>query len=246
MDARTAKRLLRERIWTELETKNIARFPLPCFGRIPNFAGSDKAAEKVRLLKEWTEARVVFANPDFAQQKVREYALLDGKLLVMASLRLKHGYVLVHPKEAEGLERFASTIRGAFKCGKAVNVQEVQKPDLIVEGSVAVDMRGNRLGKGGGYGDMEMKTMKRLFGYIQVVTTVHDMQGGEAVPFEKEDEKVSIIVTPTRVLRVATSLEKNRNRNGRKNSGSTTQIDTTLLHRSRRGTHIRSSMFVYV
>jgi 5-formyltetrahydrofolate cyclo-ligase len=35
---------------------------------------------------------------------------------------------------------------------------------LIVEGSVAVDVRGHRLGKGCGYGDMEIKTLKRLFG----------------------------------------------------------------------------------
>jgi 5-formyltetrahydrofolate cyclo-ligase len=72
MDVKTAKKLLREEIWNKLETSGVARFPLPCYGRIPNFAGSEKAAEKVRLLNEWKEeARVVFANPDYAQQKVR-------------------------------------------------------------------------------------------------------------------------------------------------------------------------------
>jgi len=150
MDVKTAKKLLREEIWSKLKAEGIARFPLPCYGRIPSFAGSDRAAEKVRLLREWKEAKVIFANPDYAQQKVREYALLDGKVLVMASPKLKHGYVVVDPKDVKGLESFGSTIRGAFRYGKTVDPQEIPKPYLIIEGSVAVDMNGHRLGKGGG------------------------------------------------------------------------------------------------
>jgi len=202
MDVKTAKKLLREEIWNKLEKNSVARFPLPCYGRIPNFAGSEKAAEKVRLLNEWKEARVVFANPDYAQQKVREFALLDGKVLVMASPKLKHGYVFVDPKDVKGVESFASTIRGAFKYGKNVDAQDIPKPDSIVEGSVGVDMRGHRLGKGHGYGDVEIKTLKNMFGAVPVLTTVHDIQVVENVPFEEKDEKVSIAVTPTRIIRV--------------------------------------------
>jgi 5-formyltetrahydrofolate cyclo-ligase len=202
MDVKTAKKLLREEIWNKLETSGVARFPLPCYGRIPNFAGSEKAADKVRLLKEWKEARIVFANPDYAQQKVREFALLDGKLLVMASPRLKHGYFFVDPKDVKGVENFASTIRGVFKYGRVVGAHDIPKPDLIVEGSVAVDMRGYRLGKGHGYGDVEIKSLKNMFGFTPIVTTIHDLQVVAAVPTEEKDEKISIIVTPTRVIRV--------------------------------------------
>jgi 5-formyltetrahydrofolate cyclo-ligase len=202
MGIKTAKKLLREEIWARLERNGIARFPLPCYGRIPNFAVSERAAERVRLLKEWKEAKVIFANPDYAQQKVREYALLDDKILVMASPRLKHGYVIVDPKDVKGLEGFASTIKGAFKYGKTVSAGEMPKPDLIIEGSVAVDVHGHRLGKGHGYGDVEIGTLKRIFGEIPIITTVHDMQVVENVPFEEKDEKVSIIVTPTKVIRI--------------------------------------------
>jgi 5-formyltetrahydrofolate cyclo-ligase len=202
MDVGTAKKFLREEIWNKLETSGVARFPLPCYGRIPNFVGSDEAAKKVRLLKEWKEMCIVFVNPDYAQQKIREYALLDGKILVMASPRLKHGYVVVDPKDVKGVESFASTIRGVFRYGKNVNAQGIPKPDLIVEGSVGVDMRGHRLGKGHGYGDVEIKTLKNMFGAVPVLTTVHDMQVVKNVPFEEKDEKVSIIVTPTKIIRV--------------------------------------------
>jgi len=202
LDIEKAKKLLRERIWTKLESEHVARFPLPCFGRIPNFAGSEKAANRVRLLPEWSNARVVFASPDYAQQKVRENALLDDKVLVMASPRLEQGYVVVSPNSVKGFESFSSTIRGAFKYGKAVPAQEIPRPDLIVEGSVAVDMQGHRLGKGGGYGDVEISTLKAMFGNVPVVTTVHDMQVVDAVPFDRKDEKVSVIVTPARAIRI--------------------------------------------
>jgi 5-formyltetrahydrofolate cyclo-ligase len=207
MDVRTAKRLLREEIWRKLEAERVARFPLPCFGHVPNFESSDKAAQNVRLLTEWKKAKVVFVNPDLAQQKVREYALLDGKLLVMASPKLEHGYIVVDPTKVRGSERHASTIRGAFSLGKIVDLQQMPRPDLIVEGSVAVDLDGNRLGKGGGYGDVEIRTIKTEFGPMPVVTTVHETQVVQNVPFEEKDEKVSIIVTPKRVIRVSRSEE---------------------------------------
>lgn len=201
MSIASKKQVLREKIWSEMERSRIAVFPLPCRGRIPNFIGAEAAAEKLRRLEEWKKAKVILVNPDSPQRKVRENALKDGKILIMASPRLKKGFILVNPADVKGKEHFASTIKGAFKCG--VEVCDFPKPDLIVQGSVAVDMHGHRLGKGRGYGDTEIKTLKRMFGVVPIVATVHDIQVVEDVPFEEKDEKVSMIVTPTRVIHVS-------------------------------------------
>lgn len=201
MSIASKKQVLREKIWSEMERSRIAVFPLPCRGRIPNFIGAEAAAEKLRRLEEWKKAKVILVNPDSPQRKVRENALKDGKILIMASPRLKKGFILVNPADVKGKEHFASTIKGAFKCG--VEVCDFPKPDLIVQGSVAVDMHGRRLGKGRGYGDTEIKTLKRMFGVVPIVATVHDIQVVEDVPFEEKDEKVSMIVTPTRVIHVS-------------------------------------------
>jgi 5-formyltetrahydrofolate cyclo-ligase len=199
MSIASKKQQLREKIWNEMERSRIAVFPLPCRGRIPNFIGAEAAAEKLRRLEEWRKAKVVFVNPDSPQRKVRERALKDGKILIMASPRLKKGFILINQADVKGKEHFASTIKGAFKYG--VEAQDFPKPNLIVQGSVAVDMLGHRLGKGHGYGDVEIKTLKRMFGVTPIATTVHDVQVVEAVPFEEKDEKISVIVTPTRVIR---------------------------------------------
>ncbi|MEM2281241.1 MAG: 5-formyltetrahydrofolate cyclo-ligase [Candidatus Bathyarchaeia archaeon] len=202
------KQRLREKIWREMEKSGVATFPLPCWGRIPNFVGADEAAERLRQLEEWKRAKVVFVNPDLPQRKVRENALKDGKILIMASPRLEKGFILVEPSKVRGKEQLASTIKGAFKYG--VTAQDFPKPDLIVEGSVAVDLEGHRLGKGHGYGDIEIEILRKRFGEIPVATTVHDIQVVDKVPFEAKDERVSIIVTPTRIIRVAMQPQKTR------------------------------------
>jgi len=121
----------------------------------------------------------------------------------MATPKLRKGYLLLDPEKVRGKEEIASTIKGAFRYGKLIAIEKMPKPDLIIIGSVGVDLEGNRLGKGGGYGDKEISELKNRFGKIPVLTVVHDLQVVEKVPTEPHDKKVDIIVTPTRVLRVS-------------------------------------------
>jgi 5-formyltetrahydrofolate cyclo-ligase len=195
------KQLLREKIWSEMERSGIAAFPLPVRDRIPNFVGAEAAAQRLRGLEQWKRAGVVFVNPDSPQRKVRENVLKDGKILIMASPRLKKDFILIDPVKVKGKERFASTIKGAFRFG--TEVRGFPKPDLVVEGSVAVDRYGHRLGKGHGYSDVEIQMLRGMFGVIPVVTTVHDVQVVEDVPCEEKDENVSIIVTPTSIIHIS-------------------------------------------
>lgn len=198
---RELKQRLREKIWSDMEGLKVATSPLPCKGRIPNYIGAYAAAEKLRRLDEWKTAKVIFVNPDSPQRKVRENALKDGKTLIIASPKLKKGFIVINAGHVKGKEHLASTIKGAFKFG--AEAHGFAKPDLIVEGSVAVDPQGHRLGKGHGYGDIEIRILKKKFGEIPVATTVHDIQVVEKVPYEEKDEKVALIVTPTKIIRVS-------------------------------------------
>ncbi len=196
---KTKKQKLRERIWKMLEEKRVARFPLPLKDRIPNFEGSEKAAKLLTTLPEWKVAKIIFSNPDAAQRPVRELALKEGKILIMATPKLKKGYLIIDPNKIKGKEKEASTIAGAFKYGKPI--EDSPKPDLIVTGCVGVDKEGWRLGKGGGYGDKEIKTLFEKFGKIPVVTTVHELQIVKSVPRDEFDTKVEYIVTPNQIIK---------------------------------------------
>lgn len=197
------KDIIRNMIWDTLNDKNLFLFPKPIYGRIPNFKGSTAAAKLLRNTDEWINSNVIFSSPDSAQKKVREYALKDKKVLIMASPKLKKGYLLINPIKIDKREKMASTIEGAFKYGKSIKT--FPKVDMAVEGSVAVDLKGNRLGKGGGYGDMELSFLfnqKAIDNKTPVVTTVHEMQIIDNVPIEKHDEKINMIITPKRVIKL--------------------------------------------
>ncbi|MEM2924621.1 MAG: 5-formyltetrahydrofolate cyclo-ligase [Methanocellales archaeon] len=198
------KEQIRNRIWSLMESSGIADFPLPVSGRIPNFKGALQASQRLRETEIWKKSKVVFSSPDYAQKYCREFALKDGKTLLMATPRLKEGYLILKPEDVKGREKFASTIKGAFKYGK--NAVKLPKVDLVITGSVAVDIKGNRIGKGGGYGDREITQLKQegcIDENTPIVTTVHDIQIIEDISelVEEHDVKITHIVTPTRILK---------------------------------------------
>ena len=198
-----AKDEMRKDIWETLENMDVSQSKKWLHGRIPDFPGSGRAAALLRTTDEWKDADVIFSSPDTAQRMVREYALLDGKVLIMASPNLEHGYLHIDPKAAEGNEKTASTKEGAFKFSSQVKM--FPKVDMVVEGSVAVDLEGGRLGKGKGYGDREIAHLfskKAIDDGTPIVTTVHEIQIVGKVPKESHDRLINMIVTPERVIRI--------------------------------------------
>jgi 5-formyltetrahydrofolate cyclo-ligase len=197
-----AKGKLRRKIWKNLEERGLTP-PKIYSGRIPRFKGAEKAASLLRNTFEWKNSQVIFSSPDSAQREVREYALLDQKVLITASPKLKKGYLLIDPNDTAGHEKSASTIKGAFKYGKTISI--FPPVDLVVEGSVAVDQMGGRLGKGGGYADQEIAHLfweNSISKNTPIATTVHEAQIVDKIPTEPHDKKINMIVTPERVLKM--------------------------------------------
>jgi len=197
-----------------MEEKGIARFP-GAFGRIPNFEGAEKAGENLFKLDIWKRAEFIKANPDSPQRIIRERALIEGKTVYMAvpKLRSLKCFIKLESQKIRN-PKFASTIKGAFKLGEPVHPSEIERIDLIIAGSVAVNLNGKRLGKGGGYSDLEY-AIGRHFGFVgentPVVTTVHEVQIiPEDIPFLPHDIPVDYIITPERVIKTETKLEKPR------------------------------------
>ncbi len=178
-------------------------FPRPCYGRIPNFKGSQKVGERIRDLDEFTAAKCVFCAPDAVLKGVRETVLREGKVLAVALPRiealLEIGGDRVYP-HAE-ISR-ATTIRGFKKYGRPLETVV----DLFVQGSVAVDRSGNRLGKGRGYGDREyqiLKDMGLLREGTRVLTVVHELQIVEdlAKLMKESDVRVDYVLTESGIMK---------------------------------------------
>jgi 5-formyltetrahydrofolate cyclo-ligase len=200
------KRAVREHVWELLERKGASRFP-GARGRIPNFAGAERAAEQLARTAEWAEAKVVKANPDAPQLPVRALALAEGKLLYMAVPRLRDPkpFLLLDPRKVETTPRNAVSIRGASQLGRPVAVSAMRRVDLVVCGSVAVNREGARVGKGGGFSDLEFALLKEaglLDDATVVATTLHPLQVlDQTLPETRHDFRVDLIVTPHDVIR---------------------------------------------
>ena len=191
-----AKQGVRERVWATLEREGASRFP-GAQGRIPNFRGVEAAAERLAGLADWRSARVVKANPDSPQLPVRRRALAEGKTVYMAVPRLREE----RPFVRLGSE---ATIKGAMREGRPAAVGDMERVDLVVCGSVAVNQAGVRVGKGGGYSDLEFGLLVEgglVDDATLIATTVHPLQLlEEELPETEHDFRVDVIVTPGDVI----------------------------------------------
>jgi 5-formyltetrahydrofolate cyclo-ligase len=201
-----AKAALRDRIWTAMDAPGIRRFPGPR-NRIPNFVGAEAAARRFAETHAWVHARTLKANPDSPQWPVRQRALEDGKRVYMAVPRLAgpDPFFLLDPDDLVDTPRRASSIKGAGASARTVSIAELGPVDLVVTGCVAVSEDGVRLGKGGGFSDLEFAIASEagLVGPATLVaTTVHPVQvlAAGTVPRGSHDVAVDLIVTEEAVI----------------------------------------------
>jgi 5-formyltetrahydrofolate cyclo-ligase len=208
------KQEIRERVWALLTERRAARFPLPLHDRIPNFAGAELAARRLAETPEWKAARRLKCNPDAPQRAVRLQALREGKLVFMAVPRLRDArcFLRLDPTKLGGKLAKAATISGAGTLGEPVEPKSLATIDLVVAGSVAVSPDGARVGKGGGYSDLEFALARELHAVGEdtpVATTVHELQVlDEPLPMTDHDVPLDLIVTPERVIRTRRTLPK--------------------------------------
>ena len=202
-----AKAALREEVWTALTEARVARFP-GARHRISNFVGAEAAAERLRATPEWARAATLKSNPDSAQLPVRQRALEDGRTVYMAVPRLAEPepFFLLDPAHLADPPRKAASIAGASRSARRAAVAELEPVDLVVTGCVAVGADGARLGKGGGFSDLEyglMVEMGKIDRRTLVATTVHPIQIlRENLLMTAHDIPVNLVATPRAVIDV--------------------------------------------
>ena len=196
---------IRQKVWQTVQREGVARFP-GAIDRVPNFAGAGQAAQLLREMAVWRRALVVTVNPDAPQHPVRRLALAEGKILYLAvpQLRTEKCFVEIDPQRLGKKAILAASIAGACKYGRAVSLREMRPVDLVVCGSVAVARDGARVGKGGGYCDLEYGLLReegKVRDSTPILTTVHVLQLlSERIAMLPHDLPVDFLVTPSEVI----------------------------------------------
>jgi 5-formyltetrahydrofolate cyclo-ligase len=145
---------------------------------------------------------VLKANPDKAQRPVRAKALTEGKVLYMAVPRLADElpFYLLEPTSLNIPPWEAASKEGAAEAARKVAASELHPVDLVICGSVAVNREGARLGKGGGFSDLEVAFLIEA-GVLRLDTTVHPLQVvDEPLPETIHDFRVDVVATPKEVI----------------------------------------------
>ena len=199
---------VRREVWRAMDRDGVSRFP-GAEGRIPNFAGAKAAAERLARHPLWQNAGTLKANPDSPQTHARRLALAQGKTVVMAVPRLRdqHPFRLLDPRKLDETQlREAATIKGALRHGEVIDLDQVPALDLVLTGSVAVNLKGARLGKGGGFSDLEYGLLLesgKIDRRTVVATTVHPIQIlRENLLMTGHDIPVNLVATPRAVIEV--------------------------------------------
>lgn len=202
------KQGLRYAVWHRLQDAGVARFPFPVEGRIPNFEGAAEAVGGLTRQSFYQQAAVLKCNPDSPQRPLRIRALADGKTVYMALPRLRDRrcFLELEPERIPGRDRAAAvSVSSCQEYGKPVAPGDLPRVDLVSVGSVAVSEHGERIGKGGGYSDLEF-ALGREYGFVDdrtvVVTTVHELQVvGQTWAPEDHDVPLDWVFTPGRPIR---------------------------------------------
>ena len=118
---------------------------------------------------------------------------------------LNETFLALDPDHLAGTPRQASSINGAARSARRVALDGLDPVDLVVMGSVAASADGARLGKGGGFADLEfaLATAAGLIGpHTVAVTTVHELQlrPPGTIPLTGHDVPVDLIITADRVI----------------------------------------------
>jgi 5-formyltetrahydrofolate cyclo-ligase len=135
--------------------------------------------------------------------------------MAVPRLRDPHPFRVLDPKRLSKKElREAATIKGAMRHGRVVAVDDLPEIDFVLCGSVAVNLSGARVGKGGGHSDLEYGILieaGRIDEHTTVATTVHPIQiVRDHLMMTAHDLPVDLVATPRAAIEVHHQYDRPR------------------------------------
>ncbi|MEP6759844.1 MAG: 5-formyltetrahydrofolate cyclo-ligase [Sporichthyaceae bacterium] len=175
------------------------------------------SARRARLSATREEAGVAIAHAVLALPEITDSSTVAAYLSIgtepptmhlVEGLR-SHGVRVVVPVVGDDLDLdwadyvgpdgLAQTSRGLREpAGPLLGVTAVTMADVVLVPGLAVDERGTRLGRGGGFYD---RALQRVPAGRPVAVLLYDDEVLPVVPSEPHDRPVTMAVTPHRVLR---------------------------------------------
>lgn len=187
-----------------------SRFQWDLDSFIPDFEGSERAAERLCATDAYGTARTLFVTPDNALIEFRRRALADGKMLVLPSYGLTRGFLRLDGAALPaGAATYAAWLDGIEHFARPAPLADLIAAgpfEMIVAGASAVTRLGLRFGMGHRYLDIEWGMFAAL-GLVNDRTAtaamIHPVQLSSA-PFAatEVDLCIELIATPDELIRI--------------------------------------------
>ena len=208
----STSRVVRQRIWEKLAevARPDTRFHMNFAEVIPDFEGSEAAAERIVALPAYRQTQLAFVTPDNSLVGLRRRMLEAQKPFVVSTYNILRGFLFMEPSSVpKGHERYAAWLEGLEHFGKPISLEDITRMgrfDFMATGASAVSTDGIRFGKGHGYFDLEWGMFTDLglaSDTTPVVVAVHDVQVVEdKLPASETDIVVDLIATPSRIIEI--------------------------------------------
>ncbi|CAE7208354.1 hypothetical protein CFE70_009119 [Pyrenophora teres f. teres 0-1] len=217
----------RKRIWARVYKQLLqhaipdARFNYDFMCFTPDFRGSASVVDHLVELPCYKAAATILVTPDNSLERLRVQALKDGKRVLVATYRLRRGFVLLHPAQIEQSKyETAACLDGMEKpgIGRPVTLAQMRdeclKVDLCVTGGLVFNAQGVTIWEGHNLFEVQwamLQDMKILQAKTPVVAVAHSCQvvdevelGAEKITSDRQGEvQCDWVVTPDATVEVA-------------------------------------------
>jgi 5-formyltetrahydrofolate cyclo-ligase len=158
--------------------------------------------QRLLALPEFLSARTVLLYASFRSEVetsgVIKESLIMGKRVILPKVdKTRHSLQLYEIKSLDELAPGLMGIPEPFQSEERKALLE--DIDFVIIPGAGYDYTGNRLGYGSGYYDILLSGKKKN---ILIIALAYEEQLVDAIPAEKHDVRVDIIVTDRRVIRV--------------------------------------------
>jgi len=164
--------------------------------------------KKLFSLREFKEAKSILFYVSFRSEVNTRNCLEDvitmKKRLILPRVDARHRILrLFEVKDLSELSPgYMGILEPPARPNREVSLKDI---DLVVIPGVGFDLKGYRLGYGGGYYDRllgyESRQLARLDKHITTIALAFEEQIGEKIPAEPHDIKVDKIITEKRIIR---------------------------------------------
>ncbi len=206
-----------------------SRFNYDFLASTPDFRGSSAAVDRLVALPCYQNARTLLVTSDNSLEQLRFRALKDGKKLLVATYRLRRGFVLLNPSFID-VDRIAhaACLDGMEKpgVGRLISLAQLQEEkfsiDLCATGGLAFNQQGVTVWEGQALFEVQwamLQDIQCLGTNVPVVAIAHACQvvnetelGLEAIKPSKPGEvQCDYVVTPDQTFSIENPMQTEGN-----------------------------------